>query len=55
MGATMSDLSSYPVVIESLLVFFDTFDAIGGSQRAALTVCFTDWKAVSQAFAEGRT
>jgi hypothetical protein len=55
MGATMSALSSYRVLIESLLVFFDRFDAIGSSQRAALTVCFTDWNAVSQAFAEGRT
>jgi hypothetical protein len=55
MGATMSALSSYPIVIESLLVFFDPFDPIGSSQRAALKVCFTDWNAVSQAFAEGRT
>jgi hypothetical protein len=55
MCATMSNLSSYPVVIESLLVFFDPFDAIGSSQRAAFSVCFTDWNAVSQAFTEGRT
>jgi hypothetical protein len=51
----MGALTPYPVEIESLLVFFDPFDAIGSCRPAALTVCFTDWNAVSQAFAEGRT